>query len=152
MKNKILNLAKSAVWLVLCLLVGALIFEGIRSFANINKPAKRVGISVITEEEHDYLVVDTKHGVCVIHAESCPCHKKKQRMKKDIFNKATKLSRNIEEINKVIDSSNDLKHPCYRSLFSSSLLTLMDDDDFNKHFLSFLKNEKNLNEEMFNSL
>jgi hypothetical protein len=45
-------------------------------------------------------------------------------MKKDIFNKATKLSRNIEEINKVIDSSNDLKHLCYRSLFSSSLLTL----------------------------
>lgn len=26
---------------------------------------------------HDYLVVDTKHGVCVIHAESCPCHKNK---------------------------------------------------------------------------
>ena len=46
-------------------------------------------------------------------------------MKKDIFNKATKLSRNIEVINKVIDSSNDLKHPCYRSLFSSSLLTLI---------------------------
>lgn len=77
MKNKILNLINSAVWFVLCLLVGALIFEGIRSFANINKPAKRVGISVITKEEHDYLVVDTKHGVCVIHAESCPCHKKK---------------------------------------------------------------------------
>ena len=87
MKNKILNLVKSAVWFVLCLLVGALIFEGIRSFANINKPAKRVGTSVITEEEHDYLVVDTKHGVCVIHVESCPCHKKKQRMKriKSIF-------------------------------------------------------------------
>lgn len=71
MKNKILNLVKSAVWFVLCLFVGALIFEGIRS---LNKPAKRVGVSVITEEEHDYLVVDTKHGVCVIHAESCPCH------------------------------------------------------------------------------
>lgn len=80
------------------------------------------------------------------------CIHRKKDMKKDIFNKATKLSRNIEEINKVIDSSNDLKHPCYRSLFSSSLLTLMDDDDFNKHFLSFLKNEKKLNEEMFNSL
>lgn len=74
MKNKILNLIKSAVWFVLCLLVGALIFEGIRSLSNSNKPAKSVGISVITEEEHDYLVVDTKHGVCVIHAESCPCH------------------------------------------------------------------------------
>lgn len=77
MKSKILDLAKSAVWLVLCLIVGALICEGICSLANINKPAKRVGISVITEEEHDYLVVDTKHGVCVIHAESCPCNKKK---------------------------------------------------------------------------
>lgn len=73
-------------------------------------------------------------------------------MEKDIFDKATKLSRSIELINEVIDSSNDLKHPCYRSLFSSSLLTLMDDDDFNKHFLSFLKNEKKMNEEMFNSL
>ena len=77
MKNKILKLAKSAVWFVLCLLVGALIFEGIRSLANSNKPAKKVGISVFTEEGHDYLVVDTKHGVCVIHAESCPCRKNK---------------------------------------------------------------------------
>lgn len=73
-------------------------------------------------------------------------------MKKDVFNKATKLSRIIKAINEAIDSSNDLKHPCYRSLFSSSLLILMDDDDFNKHFLSFLKNEKKINEEMFNSL
>lgn len=73
MKNKILNLIKSAVWFVLCLLVGALIFEGIRS----NEPAKKIGTSVFTEEGHDYLVVDTKHGVCVIHAESCHCHKKK---------------------------------------------------------------------------
>ena len=77
MKNKILDLTKSAVWLVLCLIVGALICEGICSLANINKPAKRVGISVITEEGHDYLLVDTKHGVCVIHAESCPCNEKK---------------------------------------------------------------------------
>ena len=77
MKNKILDLTKSAVWLVLCLIVGALICEGICSLANINKPAKRVGISVITEEEHDYLVVETKHCVCVVHAESCHCHKNK---------------------------------------------------------------------------
>lgn len=77
MKNKILNLIKSAVWFVLCLLVGTLIFEGIRSFTNGNEPAKKIGLSVFTEEGHDYLVVDTKHGVCVIHAKSCPCHKKK---------------------------------------------------------------------------
>lgn len=77
MKNKILNLAKSAVWFVLCLLVGALMFEGIRSLANSNESAKKIGTLVFTEEGHDYLLVDTKHGVCVIHAESCPCHKKK---------------------------------------------------------------------------
>lgn len=77
MKNKILDLTKSAVWLVLCLIVGALICEGICSLANINKPAKRVGTTVFTKKGHDYLLVDTKHGVCVIHAESCPCLKKK---------------------------------------------------------------------------
>lgn len=77
MKNKILNLIKSAVWFVLCLLAGALIFESIRSLANSNEPAKKIGVTVFTEEGHDYLVVDTKHGVSVVHAESCPCCKKK---------------------------------------------------------------------------
>lgn len=77
MKNKILNLAKSAVWFVLYLLVGALIFDGIRSLTNSNKPAKVFGTSVFTKKGHNYLIVDTEHGVCVIHAESCPCHKKK---------------------------------------------------------------------------
>lgn len=59
MKNKILNLIKSAVWFVLCLFVGALIFEAIRSLANSNEPAKKIGTTVFTEEGHDYLVVDT---------------------------------------------------------------------------------------------
>lgn len=77
MKNKILNLTKSAVWFVLCLLIGTLIFEGFRSLANSNEPAKKIGMSVFTEGGHEYLVVDTKHGVCVIRAESCPCNKKK---------------------------------------------------------------------------
>ena len=77
MKNKILNLVKSAVWFVLCLLVGALILEGVRSLANSNEPAKKFGTIVFTEKGHDYLLVDTKHGVSVIHAESCPCLKKK---------------------------------------------------------------------------
>lgn len=77
MKNKILNLAKSAGWLVFCLLVCALIFEGFRSLANSNEPAKEFGTTVFTKKGHDYLLVDTKHGVCVIHAESCPCHKNK---------------------------------------------------------------------------
>lgn len=73
MKKKILDLAKSAVWFVLCLLVGALIFEGIRSLVNSSKPAKEFGTTVFTKKGHDYLLVDTKHGVCVIHAESCHC-------------------------------------------------------------------------------
>ena len=77
MKNKILNLVKQAVCFVLCLLVGALTFEGIRSLTNSNEPAKKIGMSVFTKKGHDYLIVDTKHGVCVIHAESCPCNKKK---------------------------------------------------------------------------
>lgn len=50
MKNKILYLAKSAVWFVLCLLVGALIFEGFRSLVNSNETAKKIGTSVFTEE------------------------------------------------------------------------------------------------------
>ena len=49
MKNKILNLSKSAVWFVLCLLVDALIFEGVRSLANSNEPSKKIGASVFTE-------------------------------------------------------------------------------------------------------
>ena len=73
MKKKIFNLIKSALWLVWGLFVGALILEGIRSLANSNEPAKNIGMSVCTEEGHDYLLVDTKHGVCVIHAESCHC-------------------------------------------------------------------------------
>ena len=77
MKNNILNLDKSAVWFVLCLLVSALAIEGVRSLANSNEPAKEIGMSVFTEEGHDYLVVDTKHGVCVVHAESCNCRKNK---------------------------------------------------------------------------
>ena len=77
MKNNILNLDKSAVWFVLCLLAGALNFEGVRPLANSNEPAKKTGMSVFTEEGHDYLVVDTKHGVCVVHAERCNCRKNK---------------------------------------------------------------------------
>ena len=74
MKKKILDLAKSTVWFVLCLFVGALIFEGIRSLANSNEPAKEFSTTVFTKNGHDYLFVDTKHGVYVTHTESCPCH------------------------------------------------------------------------------
>ncbi len=77
MKNKILNLTKSAILFVLCLLVGALAFEGVCSLTNRKEPAKEFSTTVFTKNEHDYLLVDTKHGVCVIHAESCHCNKKK---------------------------------------------------------------------------
>lgn len=77
MKNKILNLAKQTIWFVLCLLVSALAFEGVFSLTNRNKPAKDFSTTVFSKNGHDYLVVDTKHGVCVIHAQSCPCNKKK---------------------------------------------------------------------------
>lgn len=77
MKNKILNLAKSAVWFVLCLLVSTLAFEGVFSLTNRKEPAKDFSTTVFSKNGHDYLVVDTKHGVCVIHAQSCPCNKKK---------------------------------------------------------------------------
>lgn len=77
MKNKILVVAKSTIWFVLCLLVSALAFEGVFSLANRNKPAKEFSTTVFSKNGHDYLLVDTKNGVCVIHAESCPCHKNK---------------------------------------------------------------------------
>ena len=76
-KNNILNLDKSAVWFVLCVLAGALIFEGIRSLANSNEPAKDFSTTVFIKNGHDYLLVDTKHGICVVHAESRHCRKKK---------------------------------------------------------------------------
>ena len=85
MKNKILNLAKSAVWFVLCLLVGALTFEGVRSLANSNEPAKEFSTTVFTNKGHYYLLVDTKHGVCVIHAESCTCNPRKKECSQRIY-------------------------------------------------------------------
>jgi hypothetical protein len=77
MKNKILNLGKSTIWFVLCLLVSTLAFEGVFSLTNRNEPAKDFSTTVFSKNGHDYLLMDTKHGVCVIHAESCPCRKKK---------------------------------------------------------------------------
>lgn len=73
-------------------------------------------------------------------------------MKKDIFNKATKLSKNITMIDQVIDSSDNLINPNFRGLFNTSLLILMEDDEFCKHFKRFLEEEKKANEETFNNL
>ena len=77
MKNKILDLVKSTAWFILCLLVGSLAFEGIYSLVNRNEPAKEFSTTVFSNRGHDYLLVDTRHGVCVIHAKSCPCNNKK---------------------------------------------------------------------------
>lgn len=73
-------------------------------------------------------------------------------MKEDVFNKATKFSKNITMLNQVLNSSYDLKHINYKGLFCSSLLTLMDDSDFKEHFASFLKNEIKMNKELFENL
>lgn len=76
MKSKILVAAKLTIWFVLCLLVSSLAFEGVNSLTNRNEPAKEFSTTVFSKNGHDYLLVDTKHGVCVIHAKSCPCNKK----------------------------------------------------------------------------
>lgn len=73
-------------------------------------------------------------------------------MNKNIFNKATKLSENIEMIDRIIYSSNNLTNYNLRSLFNTSLLVLMEDDEFCKHFKRFLEEEKKANEEVFNKL
>lgn len=61
MKEKILDFINSVVWIVLIVILGILVIEGIRSLTTSNEPAKKIGISVFTEEGHDYLVVDTNY-------------------------------------------------------------------------------------------
>lgn len=73
-------------------------------------------------------------------------------MKKDVFNKATKISKNITMIDQIIDSSDKLTNPNFRGLFNTSLNILMEDDEFSKHFITFLKEEKKINIEMFSNL
>lgn len=72
MKKKILDLAKSAVWLVLIFIIGVI---GFRISFSLGTPHEKeeFNIKIFTKKGHDYLLVDTKHGVCVIHAESCHC-------------------------------------------------------------------------------
>lgn len=81
MKSKILDLAKSAGWLFLIFIIGAI---GFRVSFNLGTPHEKeeFNIKIFTKKGHDYLLVDTKHGVCVIHAESCPCHKKSSLWKR----------------------------------------------------------------------
>lgn len=77
MKEKILDFINSVVWIVLIVILGILVIEGIRSLMTSKESAQKVGTVIFKERGHEYLVVDTKHGVCVIHAESCPCRKNK---------------------------------------------------------------------------
>ena len=79
MKNKILDLIKLTVWFILCLLICSLALEGIYSLTSRNRPAEEFSTTVFSKKGHDYLLVDTKHGVCVIHAESCSCNNKKMQ-------------------------------------------------------------------------
>lgn len=76
MKNKILDLIKSAVLLILIFLIGVI---GFRVSFSLGTPHKKeeLNIKIFTKKGHDYLIVDTKHGVCIVHAQSCPCRKKK---------------------------------------------------------------------------
>lgn len=72
MKSKILDLAKSYVWLFLIFIIGVI---GFRVSFSLGTPHEKeeFNIKIFTKKGHDYLLVDTKHGVCVIHAESCHC-------------------------------------------------------------------------------
>ena len=64
---------------LITLLIGSLAIEGVYSLANRKEPAKEFSITVFSKKGHDYILVDTKHGVCVIHANSCHCNNKKCR-------------------------------------------------------------------------
>lgn len=72
MKEKFFNFFKSAVWLVLIFIIGVI---GFKISFSLGTPHEKeeFNIKIFTKKGHDYLLVDTKHGVCVIHAESCHC-------------------------------------------------------------------------------
>ena len=77
MKNKILDLIKSAVLLVLIFIIGVI---GFRVSFSLGTPHEKeeFNIKIFTKKGHDYLFVGKEHGACVIiHASSCPCNKKK---------------------------------------------------------------------------
>ena len=76
MKEKVFNFFKSAVWLVLIFIIGVIGFSVSFSVGKLYEK-EEFNIKIFTKKGHDYLAVDTKHGACVIHAESCPCLKKK---------------------------------------------------------------------------
>lgn len=72
MKNNIFNLISD--FLVILSMLGVLsIVCWYISYCD-KESAKKFSTTVFTKNGHDYLLVDTKHGVCVVHAESCPCH------------------------------------------------------------------------------
>lgn len=77
MKNKILDLAKSAGWLVLIFIIGVIGFRVSFSLGTLHEK-EEFNIKIFTKKGHEYLFVGSEHGACVIiHASSCPCNKKK---------------------------------------------------------------------------
>lgn len=77
MKKKILDLAKSAVWLVLIFIIGVI---GFKISFSLGTPHEKeeFNIKIFTKKGHEYLFVGREHGACVIiHTSSCPCCKKK---------------------------------------------------------------------------
>lgn len=83
MKNNIFNLISE--FLVILFMLGVLIIVCWYISDCDKEPAKKIGTTVFTEKGHDYLLVDTKHGVCVIHAESCPCNSRKKECSQRIY-------------------------------------------------------------------
>lgn len=75
MKNNIFNLISD--FLVILFMLGVLSIVCWYLSDYDKESAKKFSTAVFSEKGHDYLLVDTKHGVCVIHAESCPCRKNK---------------------------------------------------------------------------
>lgn len=72
MKEKFLNYFR----LFLIFIIGVI---GFKISFSLGTPHEKeeLNINIFTKKGHDYLIVDTENGVCVIHAESCPCNKKK---------------------------------------------------------------------------
>lgn len=75
MKNNIFNLISD--FLVILFMLGVLSIACWYISDCDKESAKKFSIAVFSEKGHEYLVVNTKNGVSVIHVESCPCRKNK---------------------------------------------------------------------------
>lgn len=155
MKSKILDLAKSYVWLFLIFIIGVI---GFRISFSLGTPHKKeeFNIKIFTKKGHDYLLVDTEHGVCVIHAESCPCHKKKQRM---ILKKKDKLTAYWDKKENCIGAYHPLgfmtqtdAHYLFDNVFTKEFVKEMTDRGYDVTTMKFEISPKLPNYERFNGL